>query len=84
VLNGEPMEPVAVRNRRAKPVPVGDRLIAEWHVAQFELHDDEGAFLGYRSYCGRNITLADAIVEPGRTGAFCEKCASHNRLPAAG
>lgn len=80
-LTGHLMQPVAVRDGRDPPVPVGARLILEWHIAQYEVRDATDELVGYRSYCERRIPKLHAIIEPGRIGAFCQRCASFGHLP---
>jgi hypothetical protein len=85
MLTGPPMEPVAFRHREIPPVELstgGSEY--EWHIAQWGLYDGD-QLAGYRAYCGVQIRLTDAIVEPGRTiGSFHLECAMSGHLPAKG
>ncbi len=82
VYTGYPMEPVAFRSKHAKPVPVGERMIHEWHIAQYEVRDDAAEKLvGYKAYCGIQIQAINVIIEPGRVSVLHQECAAFNRLP---
>ncbi len=84
VLTGQQMEPVAFRHRETLPVELSNGGVEhEWHIAQWELYDAD-QLAGYGGYCGIQIRLADALVEPGRIGSFHQQCARSGRFPKYG
>ena len=81
-LTAHKMRPVAVSRQHAATVELRDGTpVREWHITMYEVRDAAGEPRGYRTHCGDIIGPLDAVLEPGRKGAFCYVCSQNGPLP---